>query len=82
MVLTDLVERYEQEHHRIDLSDLSALDVLTFLLEQNQMNASDLGRLLGNRQLPAAILRGQRQLSKAHIARVCERFKVHAELFL
>jgi HTH-type transcriptional regulator/antitoxin HigA len=82
LVLSDLVEKYENEHHAIDLSHLDGVDVLKHLLEQNGMTASDLGRLLGNRQLGAAILARQRQLSKRHIVRLCERFGVSADLFL
>jgi HTH-type transcriptional regulator / antitoxin HigA len=80
--LTHFVERYEDEHHRIDLSHLTGLDLLKSLLEENSMNASDLGRLLGNRQLGSAVLRGNRQLSKTHIRKLCERFRVSADLFL
>src|SRR5437867_5204130 len=51
LVLSDLVEKYEDEHHAIDLSHLDGIRVLRHLLEQNEMSSSDLGRLLGNRQL-------------------------------
>jgi antitoxin component HigA of HigAB toxin-antitoxin module len=47
------------------------------------MNSSKLGELLGNnRSLGAKILRGERQLSKAHIRILAERFKVNPALFL
>ena len=82
MVLSDLVERYENERHAIDLSYLDGIDALKQLLEENGMSASDLGRLLGNRPSGAAILRRERQLSKAHIAVLCGRFGVSADLFL
>ena len=81
-VLSDLLERYEEEHHAIDLSHLDGVDVLKHLLKENGMNGSDLGRLLGNRQIGPAILRRERQLSKAHIVRLCERFRVSADLLL
>src|SRR5262249_47862516 len=80
-VLSDLVEKYDDENHAISLDHLDGIDALQHLLEQNGMSASDLGRLLGNRQLGAAILRRQRQLSKNHILLLCERFKVSADLF-
>ena len=80
--LSDLVGAYEDKHHRIDLSHLTGLDMLKFLLEQHELNASDLGRLLGNRQLGSAILRGERALSKTHIRKICAHFKVSADLFL
>jgi antitoxin component HigA of HigAB toxin-antitoxin module len=80
--LTILFEAYEAEHERIETSDLSPQALLGFLLESNGMTASDLGRLLGNRELGAKVLNGSRQLSKAHIRRLAERFKVDAGLFL
>lgn len=81
-VLTDLIEAFELRQERSGAVRLTGLELLKFLLQENQMTASDLGRLLGNRQLGSAVLRGQRQLSKVHIRKVCERFKVSADLFL
>jgi len=80
--LTILFEAYEKEHERIDTSHLSPLEILRFLLESNNMNGSDLGRLLGNRAIGPKILNGSRQLSKAHIRRLGQHFKVDAGLFL
>ena len=79
-VLADLVEKYEDAN--VSLDDVSPLDALRELLDQHGMSASDLGRLLGNRQLGAAILRGDRGLSKAHISILSKRFAVSASLFL
>jgi HTH-type transcriptional regulator / antitoxin HigA len=81
-VMTTLVGAYEDEHHAIDTSDISGLDALKYLLEHNDMTASDLGTLLGNRSLGSKILRGERQLSKTHLRILAERFKVDAGLFL
>ncbi|MGA3065603.1 MAG: hypothetical protein ABSF29_02020 [Tepidisphaeraceae bacterium] len=80
--LTILMEAYEKEHERIDTTHLSPRQILRFLLESNGMSGSDLGRLLGNRELGPKILSGSRQLSKAHIRRLADRFKVDAGLFL
>jgi len=44
--------------------------------------ASDLGRLLDSRTLGAAILNGRRALSKAHIKKLAEHFRVEPGLFL
>ena len=82
LVLTDLVEKFETEHHPIHSDQLSGIESLRYLLSENEMSASDLGRLLGNRQLGSAILRGERDLSKEHIRKLCERFKVSADLFI
>jgi HTH-type transcriptional regulator/antitoxin HigA len=82
VVLTTLVGAYEDEQYAIDTSDISGLDSLKHLLEQNNMNASDLGELLGNRSLGSKMLRGEREMSKAHLRILAERFKVDAGLFL
>lgn len=79
--LSVLVEAYENEHHAIADSG-SPIGVLKHLLESNDMNASQLGELLGNRSLGSKILRGERELSKAHIRLLAERFKVNPALFL
>ena len=81
-VMTTLVGAYEDVHHAIDTSDISGLDSLKYLLEHNGMTASNLGLLLGNRSLGSKILRGERELSKAHLRILAERFKVDAGLFL
>jgi antitoxin component HigA of HigAB toxin-antitoxin module len=46
------------------------------------MNASDLGRLLGQRELGPKILNGARSLSKRHIRKLSEYFGVTADTFL
>jgi HTH-type transcriptional regulator/antitoxin HigA len=81
-VLTTLVGAYEDEYHAIDTSDIRGLDALKYLLEQNDMSASDLGVLLGNRALGSKILRGERELSKTHLRILADRFKVDAGLLL
>jgi HTH-type transcriptional regulator/antitoxin HigA len=81
-VLSGLIEEYESQHYEAKLPKKNALSVLRFLLDENDMTGSDLGRLLGHRQLGAAILTGRRQLSKTHIAKLSQRFKVNPRLFL
>jgi HTH-type transcriptional regulator/antitoxin HigA len=80
--LSTFVEAYEAERFPIDDSRISPLDALKALLAEHDMTASDLGRLLGSRTLGAAILNGRRNLSKAHIKKLAERFKVAPGLFL
>ena len=88
-VLTDLYEAAERRLFAVELAGLEAsldcisgVDALRFLLDQNGMSGGDLGRLLGNRQLGNAILRGDRQLSKGHIRTLADHFAVSADLFL
>jgi HTH-type transcriptional regulator/antitoxin HigA len=81
-VLSGLIEEYESERYEAKMPKKGTLSVLRFLLDENGMSGSDLGRLLGQRQLGAAILAGRRQLSKNHIAKLAQRFKVNPRLFL
>jgi HTH-type transcriptional regulator/antitoxin HigA len=76
------VEKYEDQHdpaHGVFKDGIAALE---YLLDQHDMTASDLGRLLGNRQLGSAILRRQRQLSKENVLKLAGHFKVSADVFL
>ena len=81
--LVQLVEAYEAEHYAIDTSDLSGLDSLRHLLDENGMNASDLARLLGiHPSMGSKILRGERSLTVDHLRKLCDRFKVNPRLFM
>ena len=80
--LSTFVEVYERDRFPIDDAGIAPLDAVQFLLAENGLTASDLGRLLGNRTLGPAILSGRRGLSKAHVKKLAERFKVEPGLFL
>jgi len=80
--LVALVEQYDGDQPPVCKSHLTGLEALKFLLKENDMTASDLGRLLGHRTLGSAILRGKRRLTIAHIKKIAARFKVDASLFL
>jgi len=76
------VEDYEQQHHRIKTRNLTPIDLLKFLMSENQMKAIDLCKLLGSRSIASQILTGKRGLSKKHIIALSQRFKVEAGLFI
>ena len=80
--LSTLMERYEAERASIKTKSLDPIDALKYLMEGRGMTASDLGRVLGERSLGAAVLRRDRQLSKAHILVLCAHFGVGRDLFL
>jgi len=79
-VLTDIIQKYEGRRHYISAGG-TPLDTLKRMLKEQSLTGSDLGRLLGNRPLGGAILRGERELSKAHIQILAEYFKVSTDLF-
>jgi antitoxin component HigA of HigAB toxin-antitoxin module len=81
-VLTTLMEQYEQAHVPQPAREHDALGNVRFLMEQRGMNASDLGRVLGQREVGSKILRGERELSKAHIRTLAAFFGVSAGMFV
>ncbi len=80
-VLSDLVDKYETEHSPLRLAESTPLDRLKFVVEQAGLSASDLGRLLGNRALGSLLLTGRRQLSKSHIRRLADHFRLDPGYF-
>jgi HTH-type transcriptional regulator / antitoxin HigA len=76
-----MIARYEHDHPTFDASELDAIDVVAHLIDQRDMSASDLGRVLGNRTLGSKILNRKRQLSKAHIVALSEYFHVSPAVF-
>jgi HTH-type transcriptional regulator/antitoxin HigA len=80
-VLADIIQKYEAQRHAISARS-SPLDCLKRMLAERGMSGSDLGRLLGSRPLGAAILCGERKLSKAHVRILADHFKVSTDLFI
>lgn len=82
-VLESLLERYDRDHHSISTDDVSPTRALQVLVEQAAMTVTELGELLGSKGAASELLSGKRkEPSKAQIARLCDRFKVDASLFL
>jgi HTH-type transcriptional regulator/antitoxin HigA len=80
--LSMILSVYEDQQEEIDTSGIGPIEVLETLLKVNDMNPSDLGRLLGDRSLGSRILSGERELSKKHIAILSDHFAVKPGLFL
>lgn len=80
--LSQFVEDYERDRHRIDTADLKPLEMLKYLMRENEMRPVDLGTVLGSRSLASQILGGKRELSKSNILALAARFNVAPGLFL
>ncbi len=76
-----LVQAYDDEHFRIESARLTGLNMLKYLMEERGMRSADLGRLLQNRGLASLILNGKRDLSKTHIRKLADFFRVAPGLF-
>jgi HTH-type transcriptional regulator/antitoxin HigA len=79
-ILTKIIADYEEKH--FEMSKHTPQEILKFLVEENKMSGSDLGRILGNRTLGPALLRGDRSLSKTNIKKLADYFSVNPALFL
>ncbi len=80
--LVDVIQKYEHEVYPLPNLEGDAIDNLQFLVEENGLSGSDIGRILGDRTLGSKILNRQRSLSKANIKKLCKHFKVRSELFM
>ncbi len=78
-VLTRNLEVYERDRFS---GAHDPVENLAFLLRENGLSASDLGRLLGHRELGSKILKRQRQLTVDHIRKLADRFRVSPATFI
>ena len=82
LALGDLTTVYERDAFDEMTAGVAGLDVLKHLAAEHDLSASDVGRLLGQRELGAKVLNGTRQISRAHARALGERFGLPAETFL
>jgi len=82
----EAVAHFVDEHDRAErpaLPRAGPRDVLAHLLELREMTAADLSRLLGgSRNLGAMILRGDRNLTLPHVAKIAVHFRVSPAAFI
>lgn len=79
--VSSFIEAYDQE--RVKWPKGTALDTLKFLLEQHDLSAADLSRILGSdRSLGPKLLRGERRLTVNHIRTLARRFNVEPGVLL
>lgn len=78
-ILGIVIENYETEHH--DWEDASGVDVLKYLMEEHNLNQTDLSEI-GSQGVVSEILNGKRQLNVNQIKKLGERFHVKPAVFL
>ena len=79
--ISTLIEKYDKDLLLAHDENNRVLKILAYLMEGQNMSASDLGRALGTRTLGAAILRGERKISRANAQTLGNYFKVKPALF-
>ena len=76
-----LVNKYEDEHHTPGGS-LTPREALRSLMAFNGLRQADVGRVIGSESAVSMFLNGDRELSKAQIRKLADRFKVNPALFM
>jgi HTH-type transcriptional regulator/antitoxin HigA len=83
--LFDLLANLLEEYERRTLPPLeksSPLEVLKFLMRQNDLAQKDLNEFFGSKGTVSEVLSGKRSISKAQAKKLAERFCVSTDLFI
>lgn len=79
--VSSFIEAYDMA--RVKWPKGTPLDTLRFLLEQRELSAADLSRILGSdRSLGPKLLRGERRLTVDHIRALARRFNIEPGVLL
>ena len=78
-LLTLLIEDFESKNYQ--LNAVSPVEIIRELMSANSLKQSDLVDVFGTKSVVSEVLSGKRDLSKAHIQKLCQRFHVSPELF-
>ena len=77
--LGTVIHAYENKHHPIP--DCSGVEMLKFLMEEHQLDPSDLSEL-GLPNTVSEILEGKRELTVKHIHALAARFQINPAVFI
>lgn len=80
--LVRFVQDYESQQRMGEFKRLEPIELVKHLMEENDMNTTDLGYVLGSRGLASEVLNGKRGLSKMLIGKLSQRFGLDPTLFL
>ncbi len=79
--VSSFIEAYDRV--RVKWPKDRPLDTLNFLLEQHEMSAADLARVLGgDRSIGSKLLRGERRLTVNHIRTLARHFHIEPGVLL
>ena len=79
-LLTLLIEEFEEREYALP-KKAGPVDILRHLMEANGLRQADLLDVFGTASVISEVLKGKRELSKAHIAKLSERFCISPALF-
>jgi HTH-type transcriptional regulator / antitoxin HigA len=77
-LLAQLIREYDD---RTEIPSVPANEVLAFLMEQRGLKQADLLTVFGSRSVVSEVLNGKRELSKSHIRKLAEYFRLSPAVF-
>lgn len=80
ILLSDIVEKYEDEHYPID--EAPPHEMLKFFMEQHNLKQKDLLHIFGSSGIASEVVNGRRDISKAQAKALAKHFNVSVELFI
>ena len=79
-LLTLLIEKFEEREYALPTA--GPIDMLRHLMDSNHLRQGDLLDVFGTASVVSEVLKGKRELSKAHITKLSQRFHLSPALFL
>lgn len=78
-LLTLLIEDFEDRNYA--LAPASPIEIVRHLMESNGLRQVDMVDIIGTPSVASEVLNGKRELAKAHIERLSQRFNVSPSVF-
>ena len=79
-LLTYLIEEFEDREYDLPRK-AGPIEILRHLMDANDLRQADLLDVFGTASVISEVLKGKRELSKTHIAKLSERFRISPALF-
>lgn len=74
-------ENYDDKYHASIGSDITEIELIRYIMEENDLCQSDMTDIFGNQGNVSKFLNGERSLSKSQIAKIIARFNISADFF-
>lgn len=82
-VVAELLGAYDKEHNSFPLTDLPLSDRLNCIMEQHDLNQSEIAEIAGiSRGNMSDVMAGRRELSKESIKRLAKHFNESTDFFM
>lgn len=82
LIIGENLEEYERTNHPGIGSDVTDIEIIKYLMEENDLTQKDLIDIFGNQGNVSKFLNAERTLSKTQIIRIRERFSISADFFM